>query len=240
MSQYQNLLEESRNNYFSPYEARNFISQEEVNHCIEIYNELPIFEPASHARATRKDYLMYNEHDQRMQRIFLPKLKNLFPDKKIVIDGGNFTYWHQPVSLHTDGYQHDYIGVQEVVKHNRVLDAAVLVPLDTDTHLGSPRTIFYNQTFFGGGQNFAVQQPNDSIGKSIDHFTFKDFEFDEESSSLLSHIPKENLYGFSVEKVIPWTTTSAVVWHRAQFHSAANFVGFNSKLHLIFFLCISD
>lgn len=232
---YQDLLDKSRHSYFSPYELENFISQEEINYCVALYNELPVFEPASHARATRKDYLMHSEHDKRMQDLFFPKLQKFFPNKKIVVDGGNFTCWHQPVSIHTDGYQLDYKSVEDIVKHNHVLGSAILIPLGTDTGQGVPKTVFFDQTLFGGDYNFKNHN-KDAVGLSIDRFTFKDFEYTEETQQLLSHIPKEKLYGFSVEKVIPWKYGNAVVWHRAQFHSSSTFVGFNNKLHILFFV----
>jgi hypothetical protein len=232
---YQLLLDKSKNNYFSPHELENFISKEEINYCIDIYNELPKFEPASHARATRKDYLMHSEHDKRMQNLFLPKLQKFFPGQRIVVDGGNFTYWHQPVGIHTDGYQFAYKTKEDIVNFNHVLGSAVLIPLETDTHLGTPKTVFFNQTLFGGDYNF-TDHNKDTIGLAVDNFTFKEFEYTNETQKLLSHIPKEELYGFSIEKIIPWKYGNALVWHRAQFHSSSSFVGFNNKLHLVFFI----
>jgi hypothetical protein len=170
-----------------------------------------------------------------MQNLFLPKLKKFFPNQTLVIDGGNFTCWHQPVSIHTDGYQLGYKTVEDIVANNHVLGSAVLVPLDTDTHQGTPKTVFYNQTLFGSDYNFSNHN-KDTFGSTVDHFTFKDFEYTDETEKLLSHIPKEKLYGFSVEKIIPWKYGNALVWHRAQFHSSASFVGFNNKLHILFFV----
>lgn len=232
---YQSLLDKSKSNYFLPYELENFISKEEIKYCINLYNELPVFESASHSRATRKDYLMHSDHDKRMQNLFLPKLRKFFPDQNLVIDGGNFTCWHQPVGIHTDGYQFSYNSVEDIVARNHVLGPAVLVPLDTDTHLGTPKTVFFDQTFFGGTYNLGNYN-KDKIGTEVENFTFEEFEYTDETQKLLSHIPKDQLYGFSTKKIIPWKYGNAIVWHRAQFHSSSSFVEYNNKLHIVFFL----
>jgi hypothetical protein len=233
---YQSLLDKSRNNYFLPYEIENFLSEEEVKYCIDIYNELPVSESASDNWVTRKDYLMHNEHDKRMQDLFYPKLQKFFPDQNLVVDGGNFSFWHRPSVNHTDGYHFFYYKVEDIVARNNVLGPVILIPLDTDTHLGTPNTVFFDQTFFGGNQT-VFRRIEDSFGANVDNFTFKEFEYTDETQKLLSHIPKEDLYGFSVKKAISWKYGNALVWHRAQFHSSSKFVEFNSKLHILFFLC---
>jgi len=146
---YQILLEKSKSCYLPPHEIENFITKDELEFCINLYDELPVFQPASHERATRKDYLMHDEHDKRMQEMFLPKLQSINPNKKITIDGGNFTEWHQPVKIHTDGYQLGYKKIDDFVSSDAILGLAVLIPLKTDTGKGIPNTIFFDQTYFG-------------------------------------------------------------------------------------------
>lgn len=230
---FQQLTEASKESYCAPYEVKNFISTEELATCINIYNKLPVFEPATHNRATRKDFLMYNKTDTRMKDIFLPKLQSLFPDKQIVVDGGNFTTWFTPVTLHTDGYQFEYKDTSTVTNNQEVLGYAVLVPLSTDTGKGVPATAFFNQTRFGGELNKINDLHPDN---GIDNFTSRDFDTSDPNYQCISHNPIEKLFGFTLDQIIPWEYGSAVVWHRAQFHCATNFVEFNSKLHLIFFV----
>lgn len=230
---FQDLIEASKKIYRAPYEVKNFISSEELATCISIYNELPVFEPASHDRATRKDFLMYSETDNRMKDIFLSKLQSLFPDNQVVIDGGNFTTWFKPVTIHTDGYQYEYKDPSTVIKNQEALGYAVLVPLSTDTGRGAPATAFFDQTLFGG----ALNKSNDfRSGDGIDNFTSCEFDTDNPNYQYISHNPIEKLFGFTLNQVIPWQYGSAVIWHRAQFHCATNFVDFNSKLHLVFFI----
>lgn len=231
---YEELVDASKSVYTSPRKIDNFINADELSLCLQIYDELPVFEPASHSRATRKDYLMYSETDSRIRDIFLPKLKNLFPGKNIVVDGGNFTNWYQPVGLHSDGYQFGYKDVDAIVENQQSLGFAILVPLRTDTGMGTPKTVFFHQTRFGQECSHAIDPAAMKTGQTIDKFTHKDFDTSVHDD--ISHIPIEKLYGFSVEQVIPWSMSSAIVWHRAQFHCASKFVNYNSKLHLVFFI----
>jgi hypothetical protein len=228
------LIEQSKSVYLNPHKIENFINEEELAVCLKIFDELPVFEPASHARATRKDYLIYSETDSRIKDIFLSKLQDLFPDKKIVVDGGNFTLWHRPVGLHSDGYQFAYKNVDAIVRNRQALGFAVLIPLSTDTGIGTPKTVFFNQTRFGEECSHAIDPDAMKTGKGIDKFTHREFNIDDYES--MDHIPVEKLYGFSVEQVIPWSIKSAIIWHRAQFHCASNFVNYKNKLHLIFFI----
>jgi hypothetical protein len=233
---YHNLINDSKKEFVHPYEIPNFISQDEIKICQNIYSEMPVFSPASHERATRKDYLMHSDTDKRMQDIFMPKLQAITPDKQISIVGGNFTTWHKPVIIHTDGYQLRYNDITSVLKKQQVLGLAVLVPLGTDTNKGTPSTVFFEQQHFGEERNYSNHSEILKSGKDIENFTHQKFDTNNLNSHLLDHNSQEQLFGFSVEKVIPWKFGSAIVWHRAQFHCSSTFDQFNSKLHLIFFI----
>jgi hypothetical protein len=233
---YINLIKLSEQLFFHPHEITDFISEDELQTCIDIYDELPIFEPASHERATRKDYLMYSETDKRIYNIFMPKLQAIFPDKQITIDGGNFTTWHKPVTMHTDGFQFEYKDLDSVVDNQQILGCAVLVPLKTDTGKGTPNTVFFEQTYIGKSLNYASDSERMYSGLDINNFTHREFDANDKNYDLISHIPLDKLSGYSIEKVMPWNFGSAIIWHRSQFHCASVFNGFNNKLHLLFFV----
>jgi hypothetical protein len=231
---FENLLTLSRALNIDTTSIANFISQSEINDCIKIYNELPIFDPATYDRATRKDYLMTNQDNTFIHDLFLPKLQKLFPDTELLIDGGNFTTWHVPVNPHTDGYQLEYKSMDDFVKQQSVLGPAVLVPLSTDTGKGTPHTVFFNQTIYGPAAfSERWSQTHNNLG---DNFTNQPFDKTDAEYEKLNHIPDELLYGLSIEKVLPWEMGSAIVWHRSRVHASTKFVDFNSKLHLIFFI----
>jgi hypothetical protein len=158
------------------------------------------------------------------------------PDKQIDVVGGNFTNWPKPESIHTDGHQFKYNDITSVTKKQQVLGLAVLVPLGTDTNKGTPNTVFFEQQYFGEELNYSNNAEILKSGKNIENFTHQEFDTSDLNSQLLDHNSQQRLFGFSVEKVIPWKFGSAIVWHRAQFHCSSTFDQFNSKLHLIFFI----
>jgi len=231
--EFENLLTLSRSLNIDTASVANFLSQSEIDDCIKIYNELPVFAPSSHNRATRKDYLMTNQNGPSfMQNLFLPKLQKLFPNEELIIDGGNFTTWHVPVNPHSDGYQLEYKSMDDFVKQQSVLGPAVLVPLSTDTGKGVPHTVFFNQTLYGA----STLWNNKTKFNLVDNFTNQPFDKTNAEYEKLNHITDELLYGLSIEKILPWEIGSAIVWHRSRIHASTKFVDFNSKLHLIFFL----
>jgi hypothetical protein len=241
MKTFQELCKSSEELFFSPFVIENFISPEELEFCLDVYDKSPVFEPASHSRATRKDSQMHPEGGpSKFKEIFLPKLAEVFKDKKIVYEGSNFTEWHAPVSVHTDGYQLPYSSAETIEKNQEILGFAVLVPLRTDTGTGTPGTVMFDQKLYGGGVNLADSAHSKDSSKIndvslISEYTNKEFDKTDSNYFCVDHLADETLHGFSIDKIIRWNPRDAVVWHRSQFHCSSKFVGFNSKTHLIFF-----
>ena len=227
----ENLLDISRSLANDTTSVDDFITPGEIDECIKIYNSLPVFAPASHNRATRKDYLMMDATNTVMRELFYPKLQKLFPNEELIIDGGNFTTWHVPVNPHTDGYQLEYKSIDDIVHEKNVLSYAVLVPLTTDTGKGLPHTVFFNQQFYG--KSIVWNQTEFDL---VDNFTNMPFDKNHPAYEKLNHVPDAVLHGLTVEKVLPWHPGSAIIWHRSRVHGSTKFVDFNNKLHLIFFL----
>jgi hypothetical protein len=231
-NEFENLLAISRSFNSDTATVDNFISPSEVDDCIRIYNSLPVFAPATHNRATRKDYLMMDADNAIMRDLFYPKLQKLFPDEELIIDGGNFTTWHTPVNPHTDGYQLEYKSIDDIVHEKSVLGYAVLVPLSTDTGKGLPHTVFFNQKLYG--KSIVWNQTVDF--EQVDNFTDTPFDKNHLEYEKLNHLPDALLHGLTIEKVLPWNPGCAIIWHRSRVHGSTKFVDFNNKLHLIFFL----
>lgn len=243
MKTFEELCELSKELFFTPFNIKNFISVDELSFCLDVYDKSPVFEPASHARATRKDSQMNPATGpSKFKEMFLPKLSAIFDDKEIVCEGSNFTEWHKAVPVHTDGYQLLYSSKEDLEKNQEILGFAVLVPLRTDTGIGDPGTIMFDQTLYGGGVNFNENKSHPKDNPTINdvslvsNYTNKEFDKTDPNYQLISHLPDEMLYGLSINKVIKWHPGDAIVWHRSQFHCSSKFVGFNSKTHLIF-LC---
>ena len=233
MLTYKELLQKSKEIYQPPHKVENFMTADELEYCKNLYTELPVFEAATHNRATRKDYLMHNVDDPRMSDLFLPKLQKLFPGKKLVIDGGNFTDWHEPVKIHTDGLQLQYSSEQWYEDSQQVLGFAVLVPLTTNTGSGVAKTMFFDQCYRGKHitPGRILEIPNNPLD-GLEGYTNQEFQGDYTG---LDHNGLDQLYGFSLYKGLDWTYCDALVWHRSQFHCAENYTHeYTSKQHIIF------
>lgn len=229
---YHKLVDLSAKMDNNPFSVENFISTDEHQVLCNLYDELPVYAPATHNRATRKDYLMFDENIKTTQEIFLPKLQALWPDKEIVVDGGNFTEWHLPVSPHTDNYQLQYKDKPVIEENQEVSSYAVIVPLRTNTNKGQPNTVFFNQRFHGHSIICGV----DPGLENMIGYTNCPFDKNNEYYPLLDFVPDDRLFGLSVECVIPWVFRSAIVWPRSQVHCATKFQGYDSKLHLVFLI----
>jgi hypothetical protein len=231
------LLKQSRQIYESPRIVQNFCTQQEIDFCLDIYDSSPVFEPASHNRATRKDYQMTDNKSDLCQ-MFWPKLQSIYPNQEIILDGGNFTTWHEPVIAHTDAYQLAYKPIEYFEQERLVMSFAVLVPLRTDTGQGKPYTVFFDQCLYGPANIEISQKDHNNIPGvgTIDHYTFKDFDHRDPYYHMISHNSDDKLYGLSVDRVLEWLPGSAIIWHRSQYHCSSIFQGFNSKTHMVFFL----
>lgn len=237
---FEELCQLSQDLYFSPFKIKDFITPEQQEFCLGVYDESPIFEAASHERATRKDSQMHaNYGPSALKEIFLPKLEKIF-SHGINCDGSNFTEWHSPVSIHTDGYQLAYIDKEQVEANQDILGFVVLVPLRTNTGKGIPRTVMFNQKYYGSGVNIkapghAKDSPVIDNVDLIEGYTHCAFDKQHPDYAFVDHLSDERLHGFSIDTVFEWHMRDALVWHRSQFHCSAKFNEFNSKTHLIFF-----
>jgi hypothetical protein len=236
----QPLIAKSRALYRSPYLVENFINKDQIDQILKLHDSLPILQDGSSHQATRKDYLMFDKNITIIRDLFLPKLRDLFPDSDIVIDGGNFTTWHSPIKIHTDGYQRKYKSINDIVDEKSVLGFAVLVPLMTDTKKGTPKTVFFDQTLFDEALvgNWQLQEKN--MPSRIDNFTYQDFDITNPDFEHINYHDPTHLKGFSINRVLEWRLGTAMIWHRAQFHCAAKFKEYNSKTHLIFLINVKE
>lgn len=245
--EYDKLMARAERHYQDPFMVEDFISPEQVKKMIDLYHKLPVLDAATHSRAIRKDSLMYSDKIKLTQDIFLDKIHGLFPDKKVIIDGGNFTCWNQAVGLHTDGYQQNYTTIkdlthiynpkEEILKANKVPAYTIVVPLETDTGEGQPYTLTFHQKYFGRNRNISDVQEGT---REIIGYTDQPFDKTHPDYPLIDFHSDSDLHGYTIQNVFPWKPGRAIVFNRGQFHSAANFVGYNTKLHLLFFTSFQE
>ncbi|NQY99633.1 MAG: hypothetical protein HRT45_03070 [Bdellovibrionales bacterium] len=158
---------------------------------------------------------------------------------KIVRHGGSFVSTSVPFHVHTDTGKTDEMGDQYFPYKN------ILIPLSASSESQQLSTIFFNQRNFGQashfwrgerfeGQvpkyNFKVTDYQDLIGFTNEHFDQDDYE------KYLTHLPYENLFGLSIDRIVEWSIGDVIVFDCSQLHASNNFSGSHTeKMSLTYF-----
>jgi hypothetical protein len=221
------------------YKIENFLTETEVNTVCAFYDRLPYSDEYSSSLNRRKLMHYDNPGMPFLKNIFEPKLKQLYPDG--VVSACTFTDWHQPVEIHTDGWQ-----PQE--DQSRSMGDAVLIPLRLDPVTANSSTIIFNQRSPGPTVTLKEQHPDaNTLWNVSEHISPTDDRIEHKSDQGVSqefiqehlqHIDDTGmLRNFSVSGVHAWSPGCAIVWDRSYFHTSSSFdASLKSKLHAIFFI----
>jgi hypothetical protein len=221
------------------YKIENFLSESEVNTVCAFYDRLPYSEEYSSSLNRRKLMHYDNPSMPFLKNIFEPKLQKLYPGG--LVSACTFTDWHNPVEIHTDGWQ-----PQE--DQTRNMGYAVLVPLRLNPANAQSSTIIFDQRSAGPTVTLRVQR-EDASWNVAEHISPDDSRIENKSSAgvevdfyeqHLRHTDDPSMLGnFSVSGVYSWSPGCAIVWDRSYFHTSSSFdTTLKSKLHAIFFVTL--
>jgi len=221
------------------YKIENFLSESEVNTVCAFYDRLPYSEEYSSSLNRRKLMHYDNPSMPFLKNIFEPKLQKLYPGG--LVSACTFTDWHNPVEIHTDGWQ-----PQE--DQTRNMGYAVLVPLRLNPANAQSSTIIFDQRSAGPTVTLRVQR-EDASWNVAEHISPDDSRIENKSSAgvdldfyeqHLRHTDDPSMLGnFSVSGVHDWSPGCAIVWDRSYFHTSSSFdATLKSKLHAIFFITL--
>ena len=221
------------------YKIENFLSESEVNTVCAFYDRLPYSDEYSSSLNRRKLMHYDNPGMPFLKNIFEPKLQELYPGG--LVSACTFTDWHNPVEIHTDGWQ-----PQE--DQTRDMGYAVLVPLRINPENAQSSTIIFDQRSPGATVTLKehtqdeVWNVAEYISPDDDRIEYKNAgEFDSVFyNAHLQHIEdKHMLRNFSISAVHDWSPGCAIVWDRSYFHTSSSFdETLKSKLHAIFFITL--
>jgi|TARA_B100001093_G_C26812913_1_gene1008322 hypothetical protein len=220
------------------YKIENFLSTSEVNTVCGFYDRLPYSDEYSSELNRRKLMHYDNPSMPFLKKIFEPKLMSLH---KGTVSACTFTDWHNPVEIHTDGWQ-----PQE--DQTRSMGVAVLVPLRLNPDTAKSSTIIFNQRSAGPTVTLKEQREHASWNVA-EHISPDDNRIENKSeqgvsaefyAEHLQHIDDPDmLRNFSVSGVHDWSPGCAIVWDRSYFHTSSSFdATLKSKLHAIFFITL--
>jgi hypothetical protein len=219
------------------FKKLDFLSISELDTVLKLYDRLPYSQDFSNPKMNKRK-LMHYETNPILQKIFQPKLLELFPTG--LVSACTFTDWHNPVEIHTDGWQ-----PQE--DQTRDMGYAVLVPLRINPENAQSSTIIFDQRSPGATVTLKehtqeeVWNVAEYISPDDDRIENKDAGIDQKFyDKHLRHIPNRDLLrNFSVSAVHDWESRCAIVWDRSYFHTSSSFDStLVSKLHAIFFVTL--
>ena len=220
------------------YKVKNFLSTSEVNTVCDFYDQLPYSDQYS-SDLNRRKLMHYDDPS-------MPFLKNIFQSKlmgihKGIVSACTFTDWHNPVEIHTDGWQ-----PQE--DQTRDMGVAVLVPLRLNPSTAQSSTIIFDQRIPGPTVTLKEQTHDElwSISKHISpddpRIEYKsttpfDTDFYEEHLQHIDDLHMLRHFSVSESGVHERETGCAIVWDRSYFHTSSSFdESLKSKLHAIFYI----
>lgn len=223
----------------SDYKDYNFLTIDEVNSIVEYYDQLDHSEQYSSNLNNRKLMHYDDPNFAFMKDLLEPKFKKLFPNGKV--SACTFTDWHTPVEIHTDGWQ-----PQE--DQTRGMGYVVLIPLRLLPLSAETSTVIFKQSMpCGPGVTMATYKDNKDW--NIHEFVSSDDERIENKeqnaindflyNKYFAHVEKDFIKNLSISNIYNWTTGSAIIWDRRNFHTSSSFnTDLVSKLHAIFFITL--
>ena len=231
-------FEKIKNLESPPEVIKNFISPDEINQFLELYNELPIAVNNLKQKVIKKRWL--DGFGKKLEILFKSKLKSIIGDFKMdnltTEDGkecfGLFQESHNPLKLHADGG----FNLKDLIYKQ------TLVPL---SEYGE--TVIFKNRYYGVSTSFTKDEKelaehdseNYKKGKnarSNEHlkmFLSKPFNKND-YKKYLQHENIENLEGLEIEYVYKWNPGDLFIFDRTHLHCSSSNIK-NKKIGLTTF-----
>jgi len=233
-----NKLDKIKNLESSPKVIKNFITSEEVNQFLKLYEELPVAVNNLKQKVIKKSWL--DGFGKELETLFRSKLKSVIGDFRMdnltTEDGkkcfGLFQESHNPLKLHVDAG----FNLKDLIYKQ------TLIPL---SEYGE--TVIFKNRYYGVSTNFtndknelAENNPeNFKKGKnarSNEHLKiFSDKPFNKtDHEKYLKHENIENLKGMEIEFVYKWNQGDLLIFDRTNLHCSSSNIQ-NKKIGLTTF-----
>lgn len=218
-------IEKIKSTFSDPYSVENFISQDDINELIEIYNAgLKTHKITGPVTVDVKDYLEYD--------VFKRLLAGIQTEiGRFEITAGLFFKAAYPHIIHND----DTYGLPDDVYK------AITIPLYADGP-GIPKLCFFNQYYFHGPAKFfngSKNIPTHYNSQIYDYSNVDGIVNDPfvDTNGHFTHLSPAWLQGLSLHSEIDWIPTQAIIFDSVQLHCASDFrnIDIKSKLGLSIF-----
>jgi len=223
-------IEKIKSNIIQPYVVESFLSQYEVQYLINLF-ESRDFDRVKVYKNTGPITLDILEviNDKVVQTI-LEKIKNEIGDFEVT--AGLFFYTNYPHVIHND----DTFELPDSVYR------AITLPLKL-YGVGSdyPKLCMFDQFYFHGPAKFFKGETHMDTFFNKCLYDYSDVDGVAQSSivdtSLFTHLKPEWLDGLSIQSVLEWKPTNAMIFDSVRLHCASDFrkLGYEYKLGLSIF-----
>ena len=224
-------IERIKSRFSEPYSVENFITHSDIDELIKIFDGHAGDQVHKNTGPITLDLYPYYENS--VVSSMLERLKSYIGDYEI--DGAFFFYVDYPHILHVD----DTFKLNDVYK-------GITIPLKLEGEKTTvlPKLCLFNQYYFGGPAKFfrdetempayyntPIFEYNNVDGKIGGKFSV------EHRLKYFSHLKPRWLDGLSLNKVLDWKPTSALIFDSTQIHCASDFrtLGIKSKLGISIF-----
>jgi hypothetical protein len=232
----QTQLEKIKSRFSDPYSVDNFISIEEINHLISIFdnNENKINGYEGKIKKNTGPVTLNIDpflDDDVIKKIFF-KLKDYIGDFEL--NAGFFFQTDYPHIVHND----DTFELNDVYK-------GITIPLMLyGSYKRLPSLCFFDQCYYHGPSKFFngdTEIPtyyNKQIYEysDVEGVTDQDFDFNV-YQNLFTHLKYKWLSGLSLQSILEWKPTSILIFDSVRLHCASDFrkLGIKSKLGISLF-----
>ena len=228
----QEQINQIKSRFSDPYSVQNFLTDDEVTHLIGLFNSQRL-EPNAVYKNTGPitiDIALFLD-DPVVKSIF-EKLKSYIGDFEL--NAGFFFYTNYPHVIHND----DTYDFKDVYK-------GVTIPLQMEgTYTELPHLCFFDQYYYQGPSKFFNGDSdipsfyNKQIYEylEVENITAQPFNLDL-YKKYFTHLRYKWLTGLSLQSMLEWKPTSALIFDSVKLHCASDFrsLGIKSKLGISIF-----
>jgi hypothetical protein len=218
--------------FSSPYSVENFLTKDQVQHLIDLFNSQQIEENKVYKNTGPITIDIVNFLEDSVVKLIFDKLVDEIGPFDL---NAGFIFWtNYPHVVHND----DTYDFNDVYK-------GVTIPLQLEGEYSElPKLCFFNQHYFGGpakffnGDNDIPSYYNKQVYEysEVQNLVTEPFDI-ELYKKYFTHVRYKWLNGLSIDKVLEWKPTSALIFDSLQLHAASDFrsLGIKSKLAISIF-----
>jgi len=229
-------IDNIKKNFSDPYIVENFLTQNDINHLIDLYENGTPVQPKVYKNTGPITLNITNYLDDNVVMDIINRLKIMIGDFDIT---AGFWFWTDyPHIIHND----------DLFQLPDTMYKGITIPLMLDNDSNSselPKLCFFEQCYFHGPSKFFngdTEVPT-FYNKQIYEYSEVDgiLDYDAIDDKLyqeyFTHLKRKWLKGLSFKSALPWKPGSCIIFDSVRLHCASDFrkLGYVSKMGISIF-----